>query len=60
VWGVKPLPPQFGRKRCTDLMATGPGMRGAGGARGGGHGAARVADDATSYCSTYYQGTSYH
>uniref|UniRef100_A0A383W991 non-specific serine/threonine protein kinase n=1 Tax=Tetradesmus obliquus TaxID=3088 RepID=A0A383W991_TETOB len=60
VWGVKPVPPQFGRKRCSDLMATGPGMRGAAGARGGGHGAAPVADDATSYCSTSYQGTSYH
>ncbi|KAF6255863.1 hypothetical protein COO60DRAFT_168278 [Scenedesmus sp. NREL 46B-D3] len=60
VWSVRPVPPQFGRKRCTDLMATGPSLRGAGGAPGAGVGAVPVADDATSYCSTSYQGTTYH
>lgn len=61
LWNTTYQAPQYGRKRCPDLMVTGPTLRGAaaGGGRPGSAApyAAHVADDATSYISgtTYYR-----
>ena len=56
VWTANYSAPQYGRKRATDLMVTGPTLRGGGGsgARPGSSGAyyARANDDATTYVSS--------
>lgn len=58
VWGVQYSAPQYGRKRASDLMATGPTLRGGpgvgrpGSARPGGY--VPAADDATTYVSSSY------
>jgi hypothetical protein len=64
-WSAAYQPPQFGRKRCAELSATGPasGLGLAGGqgrpaGLGGGLGFVPAADDATSYATSY--NTSYH
>ncbi|GAX73448.1 hypothetical protein CEUSTIGMA_g900.t1 [Chlamydomonas eustigma] len=62
VWTAKYSPPQYGRKRATDLMITGPSLRAnsqgrPNSARAGGGYYARAADDATTYVSsTTYNG----
>ena len=56
-WTATYTPPAHGRKRATDLMVTGPSLRGGGGGRpGSAAGYARANDDATTYISsTTYQ-----
>jgi NIMA (never in mitosis gene a)-related kinase len=58
-WTANYTPPAHGRKRATDLMVTGPSLRGGGGANRPGSAAggyARANDDATTYISsTTYQ-----
>lgn len=54
-WAATYTPPTHGRKRATDLMVTGPSLRGGGGGRPGsaaGGGYARANDDATTYISS--------